>query len=177
MLRLTHEIVTVVVGKADVADQHIELFVLQKFQRALRRISRNDFMSALAQKARENSARVGVIIDQKETQTSPRWRIPSCLIGRCNHGFAQKIEKNSKGCAAIPSFAVNSDRAAVKIEQSLRNGQTETQSPEFSGNGACALVEGLEDAALPLRLNANPGIGDFKYELPSFIRRADGDAA
>src|ERR1700730_19449510 len=89
-----------------------------------------------------------------------------CLISRCDQWFAQQIEKNSKRRAPVFSFAVNTDRPAVEIEQSFRNAQAQTQPPELSRNRTFALVEILEDATLPLRFDTNPSIADFEYTCP-----------
>src|ERR1700730_5869705 len=101
-----------------------------------------------------------MIVDQEKTQTSRWCDLTVCLINRCNQRFAQKIERNSKRRAPVFSFAVNTDRPAVEIEQSFRNGQTQTQSPELSRNRTFALVESLEDASLPFRLDANARVTD-----------------
>src|ERR1700730_4922895 len=103
-------------------------------------------------------------------QASRSSRVSSAPISRYHQGFTQKIEENSKRRASVLSLALNTDPAAMEIEQSFRNSQAETQSPKLSGNGRFALVESLEDATLPFSLNANAGIADFEYKLPSLIR-------
>src|SRR2546427_2506328 len=118
-------------------------------------------MSALSQEPGEHVARIRVVVDQQEMQPSRSCDLPICSLRRCNQRFAHKFEKHSKRRAPVFPLALYSDRAAVEIEQSFRNGQAEAQSPKLSGNGRLALIKSLEDATLLFRLNANAGIADF----------------
>src|SRR5712691_10243374 len=111
-----------------------------------------------------------MIVDQQKTQTSRWCDVTPGLIDRCNKRFAQKIEKNAKSRAPVFSLALQTNLAAVEIEESFRNGQAQTQSPELSRNRTFALVESFEDATLPLRFDANASIADFEYELTILIR-------
>ena len=73
-----------------------------------------------------------MIVDEKKMQASRSSRVSIGPISRYNQGFTQKIEENSKRRASVLSLALNTDPAAMEIEQSFRNSQAETQSPKFS---------------------------------------------
>ena len=64
----------------------------------------------------------------------------------------------------------------MEVEQRFRNGEAQTQSAKLPGDGWFALLESLENPALLLGLNADPGVGDFEHEPFSFVGRPNRDA-
>ena len=62
--RFAHKIVAAAIRQTDVADERIELF-FQFLQRCLDRFDRDDFMSAFCQQAREDHARVLIVINHE----------------------------------------------------------------------------------------------------------------
>src|ERR1700704_2481451 len=113
---LTHQLVAAAIGKANVANQRVESAVLQKFQRALRRIRGSDFVSALGQKSCQHMPRVRVVVDEKKTQLFRNTSVSINRGGRDHRGFVQDLKENSKRRAAVFALALHADFAAMQIE-------------------------------------------------------------
>jgi hypothetical protein len=58
------EIVTILVGQTDIAQDHVHIILLEKLEAALRRIGGSNIMSPASQDRRESALGVGMVLDQ-----------------------------------------------------------------------------------------------------------------
>ncbi len=75
------------------------------------------------------------------------------------------MQGDGKSGAAIPAVAFHREGAAMGRDHRLGNRQPEAEPAEAAGDRALALLEGVEDFADLLRLDADAGVGGPDLDL------------
>src|SRR5436190_23669050 len=88
----------------------------------------------------------------------------------------QSVKRNLECCAETSASALRFNSAMVKIDETFGNGEPEAEAAELSAYRRVSLFKGLRHRSQPLRLNPDPGVGNFKMTTCSFvIKRAYRD--
>ena len=118
-------------------------------------------MSSIVVRHQDRELRPGVPDDAPETG--------GCGYRRCRFGQHQAYRE----CRAFPYFAAHQQLAAHDLGEQLGNRQSQSRPGNGADRGLPAALERLEDSLEVIRLNAHPGVRDFKlYHLTAI---ADGE--
>ena len=82
----------------------------------------------------------------------------------------QSVQRNLERRAETSATALRFNSAMVKIDETFGNRESETKSAELSAYRRISLLKWLKQRSQPLRLNSNPGVGNFEMKTSSFCR-------
>src|SRR5260370_11079602 len=127
----------------------------------------------MSEQTRQGVARVSMILHQQNAQWfSWLWR-SSRIHTAPFRALRHRVKRQLKCAAITPASAMHFNRAAVKIDEIFRNGQSQAKPAKLTSDGWISLLKRREERSLPLDFNSDPVIGNLKLKPTALvIRRA-----
>ena len=134
-------------------------------------------MAEVREKAGEYALRIIVVFDEQDAQHARTIvaRRPATILRAALVEVA--IEDDCAAGAEAVARARHGDRAAMQLDQIFCRWRDRVRARRTACGVVVALLERLEQRVLPLRLDADAGVDDFKAETRLLVTSADLDLA